>query len=377
VPLVLADLPIVKLGGSAATTRGAGVRWTDPRKAPKELRALLQGSAVIGGTPGGLSALLETTQRKARWAGLFDLLLIDEASQMGLPEGLLATSALHEHGQLIVVGDHRQMPPIIAHAWNHVAGSLATWAPERSLFKWLLDAQAPMVGLDESFRLHRDHAAFLQRAIYHADGIHFHSRRTELLPRYHYTDSLVNAALQWDVPLVVVEHSEAASRQSNDFEAELVANLVRGCGELGLDGRDGVGVVVPHRAQKAALRARLPELADADSIDTVERFQGGERDVIIVACTASDPDYIVAEAEFLLDPQRLNVALSRARKKLIVVAATTVFRALPIDLPIFERAALWKRLHAHVAPYPLWSGAIEGNAVQVMGPTTALPDEPD
>jgi superfamily I DNA and/or RNA helicase len=224
-----------------------------------------------------------------------------------------------------------------------------------------------MVSLDESFRLHRDHAAFLQQAIYHADGIHFHSRQTELLPRHHYADPLINAALQWDVPLVVIEHSEATSRQSNDFEADIVADLVRACGDLGLNGRDGIGVVVPHRAQKAALRARLPELADADSIDTVERFQGGERDVIIVACTASDPDYIVAEAEFLLDPQRLNVALSRARKKLIVVAATTVFRVLPIDLPVFERAALWKRLHAHVAPYSLWSGAIGSSAVHVMG----------
>jgi uncharacterized protein len=42
----------------------------------------------------------------------------------------------------------------------------------------------------------------------------------------------------------------------------------------------------------------LPELANTDSIDTVERFQGGERDVIIVDCTASDPDYVSAEQNF-------------------------------------------------------------------------------
>lgn len=366
--LALTDLPIVKLGGSSVTTRDAGVRWADPRRGVKDLRGLLDGAVVFGGTPGGLSALLETTQRKARWDGLFDLLLIDEASQMSLPEGLLAASVLHGRGQLIVVGDHRQMPPIITHTWGAAAGSLAQWQLERSLFKWLLDAHAPIVALDESFRLHRDHAAFLQAAIYHADGIEFHSRRTELLPPRRYPDPFVNAALRYSVPLVVIEHGERASRQSNELEAALVADLVRACLGLGLDGKDGVGVVVPHRAQKAALRARLPELADADSIDTVERFQGGERDVIIVACTASDPDYIMAEAEFLLDPQRLNVALSRARKKLIVVAAATVFGALPIDLPIFERAALWKRLRAYAAPHPLWEGAQHGVAVRVMGP---------
>jgi len=374
-PLALADLPIVKLGGSSVAPRSRGVRWADPRKGAGDLRALVSGAVVIGGTPGGLSALLETTQRKARWDGLFDLLLVDEASQMSLPEGLLAASTLHQRGQLLVVGDHRQMPPIIAHAWTQVAGPLATWAPERSLFSWLLDAKAPCIALNQSFRLHRDHAAFLQAAIYHADGIDFHSQRTELLPPAHFADPFVDAALRHSVPLVVIEHSEQQSRQANEFEAVLVAKLVRACVELGLDGRDGIGVVVPHRAQKAALRNLLPELANTDSIDTVERFQGGERDVIIVDCTASDPDYVSAEAEFLMDPQRLNVALSRARKKLIVVAARSVFRALPIDLPIFERAVLWKRLHSYAAAHPLWEGTQQGYQVRVMGPTATPSDD--
>lgn len=373
-PLTLTDLPIVKLGGSSVSQRGTGVRWADPRKGAKELRALLANACVIGGTPGGLSALLETTQRKTRWEGLFDLLLIDEASQMGLPEGLLAASAVHENGQLIIVGDHRQMPPIIAHTWEAAAGSLATWQPHRSLFKWLLDAHAPVVALEESFRLHRDQAAFLQQAIYRHDQIMFHSRRTDLLPPHSFHDPFVHAALRHDVPIVVIEHEERGSRQQNEFEAELVAELVRACWELGLDGRDGIGVVVPHRAQKATLRTRLPELAEADSIDTVERFQGGERDVIIVACTASDPDFVMAEAEFLMDPQRLNVALSRARKKLIVVASASVFGALPIDLPIFERAALWKRLRSYAAPHPLWGGALHNISVQVMGPSAKSAD---
>lgn len=367
-PLMLTDLPIVKLGGSATTQRGAGVRWADPRKSAKDLRALVAGPCVIGGTPGGLSAFVETTQRKTRWDGVFDLLLIDEASQMSLPEGLLAASVLHAQAQIIVVGDHRQMPPIIIHSWEAVAGKLAQWQPQRSLFKWLLDAHAPVVALDESFRLHRDHAAFLQTAIYHADQINFHSRRTELLPPHRFAAPLVDAALRHSVPLVVIEHTERSSRQSNPFEATLVAELVRACVELELDGRDGIGVVVPHRAQKAALRTLLPALATADSIDTVERFQGGERDVIIVSCTASDPDYVIAEAEFLLDSQRLNVALSRARKKLIVVASSSVFGALPTDLPIFERAALWKRLHSYAAPHLLWSGTQQNIFVRVMGP---------
>ena len=70
---------------------------------------------------------------------------------------------------------------------------------------------------------------------------------------------------------------------------------------------------MPHRAQKAALRAQFPGLAAGDAIDTVERYQGGERDVILVSATASDPAYVLAEAEFLLNMNRLNVAISRPR----------------------------------------------------------------
>lgn len=366
-PLLLSDLPIVKLGGERLP-EDAPVGWLDPRRNPKRLRQLVEGACVIGGTPGGLSTLLEQVARGTSQAGCFDLLVIDEASQMSLPEGLLAASCLQAQGQMIVVGDHRQMPPIIVHRWEAMCGPLRAWQPERSLFRWLLDERAPLVALDRSFRLHREQAAFLQRVIYRADGIAFHSQRDSLLPAQRFDDALVDAALRWDVPLTVIEHAERASRQHNPFEVELVTELVRACLALGLDGHQGVGVVVPHRAQKAALRARLPELAAAEAIDTVERFQGGERDVIIVACTASEPDYILSEADFLLDAQRLNVALSRARKKVIVVAAATIFSALPTELEIFERLRLWQQLRAHVADHPLWSGVWRATAVRVAGP---------
>ncbi|HWG90122.1 MAG TPA: C-terminal helicase domain-containing protein, partial [Candidatus Thermoplasmatota archaeon] len=135
----------------------------------------------------------------------------------------------------------------------------------------------------------------------------------------------------------------------------------------GLEGEDGVGVVVPHRAQKAALRDRHPWLAEAGAVDTVERFQGDERDVILVTATASDPEYVAGEAEFLLNPNRLNVALSRPRKKLIVVASRSVFRHLPRDPDLFESAGLWKRLRYQYAAEPLWQGHREGVQVRVTG----------
>jgi superfamily I DNA and/or RNA helicase len=115
------------------------------------------------------------------------------------------------------------------------------------------------------------------------------------------------------------------------------------------------------------LRIQFPDLAVTDSIDTAERFQGGERDVIIVSATASDPDYVLAEAGFLLNLNRLNVALSRPRNKLIVVASRSVIDLLTSDLEVFENAVIWKRLYYQYAESVLWQGRLDGVNVVVRG----------
>ena len=98
---------------------------------------------------------------------------------------------------------------------------------------------------------------------------------------------------------------------------------------------DGLGIVVPHRAQRAAFQQAFPELCVIDAgqglpvrsaIDTVERFQGGERTVIMVSATESDRAYLLCVQQFLLDPRRLTVALSRAKRKMILVASRAFSR---------------------------------------------------
>jgi hypothetical protein len=69
--------------------------------------------------------------------------------------------------------------------------------------------------------------------------------------------------------------------------------------------------------------SRLPSLARA--VDTVERFQGGERELIIVSATVSDLAYAQSESDFLLEPRRLTVAVSRPKRKLIVLASQALF----------------------------------------------------
>ena len=99
-----------------------------------------------------------------------------------------------------------------------------------------------------------------------------------------------------------------------------------------------VAIVAPYRAQGRLIR-RLHELAaglgeaePADIVvDTVERIQGQERDLIIVSLTTSDPDHAAGRAEFFFQPNRLNVSITRPRVKRIVIGSPHLWRAEPKD----------------------------------------------
>ena len=141
--------------------------------------------------------------------------------------------------------------------------------------------------LDESFRLPAEVADFLHRHVYAHDGIAFHSQNRQRLPAVELADGWLRHALAPEHPIILIEHNDDSSQQANVCEAVVIEALVQAaCTHLRLDATTGLGIVVPHRAQKALLHARMPHLAGA--ADTVERFQGGERDLIIVSATVSE-----------------------------------------------------------------------------------------
>jgi superfamily I DNA and/or RNA helicase len=102
------------------------------------------------------------------------------------------------------------------------------------------------------------------------------------------------------------------------------------------------------------------------AIDTVERFQGGERTLILVSATESDRAYLLASAGFLLDPRRLTVALSRAKRKLILVASRRIFSLFSPDEETFANALMWKNL-LRTCTALLWEGERDGKRVAVWG----------
>ena len=334
---------------------------------------------IAGGTPLAARWLVVGKHKKDGMLGktLYQCLIIDEASQMNLPLAMLAALALAPDGQLIAVGDHRQMPPIIKHDWaNERRRTFQEYRTYASLFETLQALGGPAVRFSRSFRLHSEMAEFLRREIYAQDGIEFHSIETETLPPELGLDPFTEAVLAPDYPIVVVVHDEDRSQLRNHFEQDLIAPVLESLATVyDLDCRSGLGVVVPHRAQRAALRDALPVLSERDdtgmithsSVDTVERFQGDERLVIVYSATESDPQYLVTASKFLMDPRRLTVALSRARQKIIVVAARSVFGIFSSDEETFRNAQLWKNLLREECTALLWDGDFNGIGVQVWG----------
>lgn len=378
----LLNAPLLRLAGKEASPDGvvALAKDADKEKGARKNWDILHDASweAVAATPGGVYRLV-----KDRKGGLFvhhsiDCLVLDEASQMNLPEAAMAALPLKPNGQLIVVGDHRQMPPIVQHDWdNEPRRTFREYKAYESLFDTLLATHPPMIRFEESFRVHHDHAEFLRREIYSRDGIDYFSRKHATLADCAIGDPFVAAVLSPGHPLVVVVHAEADSQTRNPFEERLVGPLLDTLVQCyGLDAHHGLGVVVPHRAQRAALIADYPFLTVVDeatgalrqsAVDTVERFQGGERDVILVSATESNREYLLAAGDFLLDPRRLTVALSRAKKKMVLVASRSVFNLFSANEATFEKARLWKNLLRHTCTQPLWAGQRDGVAVEVWG----------
>ncbi|HEX8551716.1 MAG TPA: AAA domain-containing protein [Abditibacteriaceae bacterium] len=345
---------------------------------PAQKRIDAENWCIIGATPGGVYG----AQRDAgdlwgrKWC---DCLVLDEASQMNLPEAMMMGLPLCADGQVVVVGDHRQMPPIVKNDWEtEMRRTFTQFRAFSSLFDTLRErtkthGDVAVIKFEQSFRLHRDMAEFLRRAVYYRDEIHYHSKREKCLQLAQTPEEeFVAAALSPEYPLVVVMHDEAASLLQNETECEILLPILRHLAAQ-TEMRGEIGVVVPHRKQRALLQEKLGDLAlrgeDGKAcieVDTVERFQGGEREVIIFTATESDPNYL-AQSSFLLDPRRLNVALSRAKKKVIVVASREVFELLPSDEEDFQNAQFWKHLLRRCCTKELYQDEIAGANVQVRG----------
>ena len=129
----------------------------------------------------------------------------------------------------------------------------------------------------------------------------------------------------------LVEIDHVGSQQSSQEEADLIAKMIKRLTRDYTISAHEIGIISPHRLQNntilAALKTTLPFSLHLPRIDTVERMQGVEFDIVIFSATVSDKTTI--HHPFLKNSHRFNVALTRARKKFILVSSTLFFQSFP------------------------------------------------
>lgn len=265
------------------------------------------GGYVIGATPFALRS-----SRLGRYD--FDTVVIDEASQVTLP---LAIMAMLAGKRYILAGDHHQLPPVCVSLPPREAVN-------QSIFGRLVNRGFD-TALSVTHRLNDQLCQWPSDTFYRCE-LRPHPRAAErrLVLTHRGGDFAEVLAPERSGVWLALPHQGCRTHAGE--EVTLVAELLEQIYETGLDWTQ-IGVVVPYRRQARHLRRRLgahmtdrrppPQLV----IDTVERMQGQEREVIIVSFTTSDEEFALRLKDFLFLPQRLNVAATRPKTKLIVVAS--------------------------------------------------------
>ena len=312
------------------------------------IRRQLAATPIVVGTIASLASSQELFLLKT-----FDTAIIDEASQVLEPQ-LLPLLAAQVSGKpairkFIFIGDHKQLPAVVVQPTEaslvsdtelHAMGLTDC---RRSLFERLHTLALHQGSTDiiamlrRQGRMHRDIGAFASRQYY--------GGQLDILPLPHQTGELGWKVSAEDSPLHIalatrrllcfdICNPEESGLKSNSLEARQTAQIVASFADLcchnalAPNWEKRLGIIVPFRSQIQQLRNALTQLnvpeADTITIDTVERYQGSQRDIIIFSTVVGAPwqlpilsDPVDTEGE-LVD-RKLNVAITRARQQFILV----------------------------------------------------------
>ncbi|WP_115863053.1 AAA domain-containing protein [Halorussus litoreus] len=268
---------------------------------PGERAAELNEASVVAATTATCGSRVMREQS-------FDVALVDEASQLTEPEALAAVNLAE---RFVLVGDHQQLPPVV-----RTENDLST-----SLFERLIE-QSPKAGvmLDRQYRMSQRIQAFSSREFYDGElrpaSGKVAGQRLADLPEV--TTADLPDELRGGGGVAFVDPAGRAEGNTNPAEADRVAEVVESFVAAGVAPSE-VGVIAPFRAQVAEIGRRVPS---GVTVDTVDRFQGSSKEVVVVSFVASED----LESPIFEDYRRVNVALSRAKKSLVLVGDREALR---------------------------------------------------
>ena len=321
---------------------------TDTAEGGNGLLKLIKGVRVFCGTTAALNANISLFKIKK-----FSLAIVDESSQILEPHLMGLLSTLTKEGEeaikrFILIGDHKQLPAVVQQTPDESAvnepelNEIYLTDCRLSLFERLLLSMKTADGYDERFvymltnqgRMHRDIAEFCNLA--------FYGGKLNVVPLEHQLKPNIMANSDNAIARMLTKHrisfvaSEAPrlsqSLKTNTVEAEMIAATVY---QIYLLTRDTfnkestVGVIVPYRNQISTVRNAIDRfnisILHDITIDTVERYQGSQRDYIIYGFTIQQSYQLnfltnnVFEEDGMVIDRKLNVAMTRARLNLVLI----------------------------------------------------------
>ncbi len=274
---------------------------------------VMKEAEVIVATPAGI-------QDRSIRDKTFDLVVIDEATQATEP---ISWIPITRAKKIIMAGDHFQLPPTVRSKEAEDKGLGV------SLFERYYEIlpQASRALLVQQYRMHEKIMTFSSREFYQGLLVADESVRLHTLADLEGVEDSPDTR----EPLLYIDTAgkgfeekleEGSESRYNPEEAGLVLSMLERMLKAGVPPRE-IAVISAYSAQVRLLASRSPH-PDVE-IDSVDGFQGREKELVIVSLVRSN---LLGEMGFLADTRRMNVAMTRAKKKLIVVGDSATLSSL-------------------------------------------------
>jgi regulator of nonsense transcripts 1 len=247
----------------------------------------------------------------------FSIVLIDEATQATEPSALVPI--VKGARQLILVGDHRQLPPTVTSRSAEEGGL------DIPLFERLLSNGLPAHMLTTQYRMHPTIREFPSSRFYEnklEDGCSSSDRPP--VAGFLWPD--------WDKPVAFVPvhgseiEEESGSSRSNMDEAAIVVQVVNDLLAPGDLTPEDIGVISPYAGQVRLIRSMVDDVIEGLEVKSVDGYQGREKEIIVLSTVRAND---AGKVGFLSNYRRLNVALTRAKRGLIVIGDDRTLRNDP------------------------------------------------
>ncbi len=329
------------------------------RSTINDFRNVIAETRVIVGTTQAFSASSQIFSIKQ-----FSLAIVDEASQILEPNLLNLLCAVNNGvpaiGRFVLIGDHKQLPAVVrqpveqSRVDDRLLDKINLTDCRRSFFERYLslagDQNIHM--LKSQGRMHEQIATIASQMFYgnSLSAIPLPHQKERLIPTgsdTHFGSMLDNSRVSF--VNVIPDPSDFCGNANNaeaTVIAEVMSEIMKRTGDR-FDPGKTAGVIVPYRTQISAVRRALSQIGDqrlmSVSVDTVERYQGSQRDYIIYGFTVKRPRQLsfLTSSRFeengMIIDRKLNVAITRARSHMIFVGDRTLLESDHLFKSLFDR----------------------------------------